>query len=183
MWRVYPLYVICGHRKVPNYRQFLKNASNKSLLVEFLCIYLTLTAPRLLTADQSITLAGSFKDGQLVKVVKYAGIQEKPELYSTHEEADTRLLLHAIDLTKSHRRIVVRCDDTDVLVLLTYCCSKVMFCNCEVYMHAGHCNKVTNRQRFIPINNITSKIGNETSLCLPAAYTYTEWLRQHFIIL
>ena len=91
-------------------------------------------------------------------------------MFSTHEEADTRILLHAIDLATTHSRVVVRCDDNDVLVLLIYYCAKGMFANCKVYMNAGHCSKTTNRQRFIPVNEITSKIGQDVSICLPAAH-------------
>ena len=115
-------------------------------------------------------LAGGFTNGQLVKVVEHTGVRERPELFSTHEEADTRILLHAIDLATTHSRVVVRCDDTDVLVLLIYYCAKGMFANCKVYMNAGHCSKTTNRQRFIPVNEITSKIGQDVSICLPAAH-------------
>ena len=45
-----------------------------------------------------------------------------------------------------------------------------MFANCKVYMNAGHCSKTTNRQGFIPINKITSKIGQDVSICLPASH-------------
>ena len=47
---------------------------------------------------------------------------------------------------------------------------KGMFANCKVYMNAGHCSKTTNRQRFIPINEITSKIWQDVSICLPASH-------------
>ena len=47
---------------------------------------------------------------------------------------------------------------------------KGMFANCKVYMNAGHCSKTTNRHRFIPINEITSKIGQDVSICLPASH-------------
>ena len=95
-------------------------------------------------------MAGGFTNGQLVKVVEHTGVRERPELFSTHEEADT------IDLATTHSRIIVRCDDTDVLVLLIYYCGKGIFANCKVYMNAGHCSKTTNRQRFMDCqqNNI-----------------------------
>ena len=148
----------------------MKNATNKSALAEFICVYLTDTAPQILKEHQWLMLAGGFTNGQLVKVVEHTGVRERPELFSTHEEADTRILLHAIDLATTHSRVVVRCYDTDVLVLLIYYCAKGMFANCKVYMNAGHCRKTTNRQRFIPVNEITSKIGQDVSICLPAAH-------------
>ena len=41
-------------------------------------------------------------------------------MFSTHEEADTRILLHTIDLATTHSRLIVRCDGTDRLVFLIY---------------------------------------------------------------
>ena len=115
-------------------------------------------------------LAGGFTTGQLVKVVEHRGVIERPELFGIHEETDTIILLHTIDLATTHSRIIVRCDDTDVLVLLIYYCGKGIFANCNVYMNAGHCSKTTNRQRFIPVNEITSEIGQDVSIRLPASH-------------
>lgn len=165
-----PSYVINGQRTVPNYRKFLKNATNKSELTDFLCIYLSEHVQSQLRENESVTLAGGFTDGLLVILVDQRGVREVPELFSTHEEADTRLLLHAIHLARSHSRVIVRCDDTDVLVLLIYYCGEGMFESTKVYMNAGHCTKTTNRQRFIPVNNITDKIGQDVSRCLPASH-------------
>lgn len=165
-----PSYVINGQRTVPNYRKFMKSTINKSALANFLCVYLTDEAQSQLEQNQSITLAGGFEDGLQVKVVDHRGVREIPELYSTHEEADTRILLHAIHLARLHSRVIVRCDDTDVLVLLIYYCGEGMFGDTKVYMNAGHCTKATNRQRFIPINSITDEIGQDASRCLPASH-------------
>ena len=165
-----PTYVISGRRRVPNYRTFMKNATKKSALAEFIWAYLTDTAPQFLKEHQWLMLAGGFTNGQLAKVVEHTGVRERPELFSTHEEADTRILLHTIDLATTHSRIIVRCDDTDVSVLLIYYCGKGMFANCKVYMNTGHCSKTTNRQRFIPVNEITSTIGQNVLICLPASH-------------
>ena len=37
-------------------------------------------------------------------------------------------------------------------------------------MNAGHCSKTTNRRRFIPVNEITSTIGQDVSICLQAPH-------------
>ena len=34
----------------------------------------------------------------------------------------------------------------------------------------NHCTKTTHRQRFIPVNEISSKIGQDVSLCYPASH-------------
>jgi len=52
--------------------------------------------------------------------VTSVGVSCLEEMFSSQEEADTRLVLHAIKLSRDHQRIIIRCDDTDVLVLLVY---------------------------------------------------------------
>ena len=37
-------------------------------------------------------------------------------------------------------------------------------------MNAGHCSKTTNRQRFIPVNKITSNIWQDVSICSLASH-------------
>ena len=114
-----PTYVSSGRRRVPAYREFIKNATNKSALAEFIWVYLTDTAPQILKEHQWLMLAGGFTNGQLVEVVEHTGVRERPELFSTHEEADT------IDLATIQPRIIVRCDDTDVSFLLICYCARV----------------------------------------------------------
>ena len=75
-----PTYVIIGRRRVPNYRKFMKNATNKSALAEFICIYLTDTAPQILKEHKWLMLAGGFTNGQLVKVVEHTGVRERPRI-------------------------------------------------------------------------------------------------------
>ena len=95
-----------------------------------------------------------------------------PHLFSTQEEADTRLVLHVIELATTHIRVIVRCDDTDVLVLLLYYCDRGLLAY-EVYMHAGHGVKIATRERNIPFHTIAGKLDNGVSACLPAAHPLT----------
>ena len=93
-----------------------------------------------------------------------------PLLY--HEEVDTRIVLHAIDQSLSHSRIVVRCDDTDVLVILL-CYYNVGLLTDDVYMHAGHSGKVITRERYIPVHTNAGKLGDNVCQCLPAVHALT----------
>ncbi|KAF3854290.1 hypothetical protein F7725_022345 [Dissostichus mawsoni] len=61
-----------------------------------------------------IILAGGFDKGEEVKSICTAGVSSLTSLYSDQEEADTSMVLHAIHLTESYSRIIVRSDDTDV---------------------------------------------------------------------
>ena len=70
-----PTYVISGRRRVPIYRKFIKNATHKSALAQFICVYLTYTAPQILKEHQWIMLAGGFTNGQLVNVIEHTGVR------------------------------------------------------------------------------------------------------------
>ena len=81
-------------------------------------------------------------------------------------------VLHVIDLATTHTRVIVRCDDTDVLVILLYYYNRRLLAD-EVYMHAGHAGKIVTRERYIPIHTIAGKLGNRVSSCPPAVHALT----------
>jgi len=91
------------------------------------------------------------------------------ELYCTHEEADTIIILHTTNLARSDTRVIIGCDDTDVLVLLLHYYSKGHL-DGEVYMHAGHSRKMTTNERYIPVYQLAHKIGQKVCACLPAMH-------------
>ena len=53
-------------------------------------------------------------------------IVELNHLFPTQEEADTRIILHAADFCKVASRMIVRADDTDIVVLLLYYSAKMI---------------------------------------------------------
>ena len=72
----------------------------------------------------------------------------------THEEADTRMLLHAVDsANKGYRRIMLRTVDTDVLVLAvsTVVCLK----DTEIWVAFG----TGKHLRYIPAHDIDIHFG------------------------
>lgn len=146
-----PTHVITGNTKVPNYRNCLRSSGNKTALCIFVSNYIITAASQRMHSDDSIILTGGFEKGEEVKSVCKAGVSILTSLYSDQEEADTRMVLHAIHLSESYSRITVRCDDTDVEVLLIYYASKGMFGSSIAYMHAGH----GMRERYFPINTIS----------------------------
>ena len=79
------------------------------------------------------------------------------KLFSTHEEADTRVVLHAVNMPSKFARTIIRSDDTDVLVLLLHYANQGQLSK-EVFMHAGHAGQFTARERFIPIHTRMSPL-------------------------
>ena len=81
-------------------------------------------------------------------------------LYSNQEEADTRMILQASSLSRDHEKIIIQCDDTDVLVLLVYYFSRGHLSD-HVYMYAGHSGK----ERYIPVHRIANELGQTVCEC------------------
>ena len=50
------------------------------------------------------------------------------------------MILHASSLPRDHEKVIIRCDDTDVLVLLVYCFSRGQLTD-HVHMYTGHSGK------------------------------------------
>lgn len=82
-----------------------------------------------------------------------------PNLKANHEEADTRLIFHISQQTNFHT-IVVKADDTDILILLLYFnFNDSSFETKEIYMEKGHNTSATNQKRFVPVHAIGKALG------------------------
>ena len=73
------------------------------------------------------------------------------DLFSTQEEADARILLHAAHMTP---RIVICSPDTDVAILATYLSPKLGEIS-EMYFYTG----VGDKRRFIDIHGLACALG------------------------
>ena len=93
-----------------------------------------------------------------------------PEKKSNHEEADTKIIRHAIEADKlAHKgNIVVRAHDTDVAVLLVNHCWKI---GRTVWMDVGTVSK--KNRRFINITEIQKSLGPGVCRSLPAFHAFT----------
>ena len=71
-------------------------------------------------------IAGSFGNPEIVKVVSDQEVFDCPDLYSTQEEADNRMILQALHADKRLKelgkqgKIIIKTSDTDVIVLCIY---------------------------------------------------------------
>jgi len=98
-------YQIQGNRDVLNYRNFLKSNANNASLAAFICQYVCNYGQDFLPAEKSVVLAGGFEDGEVVEVVTSVGVSCLEEMFSSQEEADTWLVLHAIKLSRDHQDV------------------------------------------------------------------------------
>ncbi|CAG9762726.1 unnamed protein product [Ceutorhynchus assimilis] len=165
-------YSIVSSRKVPNYKDFLKSTSNKMSLIKFVTQYLIKSSPKL-PPEKVLWIAGGLQDGSMSIKVKNSGVTVDELLQSNHEEADTRLIFHLVH-SSTGSPIVVKSDDTDVLVLLIYFYWNDKKLNAsEIYMEKGHNTTSTNKKRFVPIHLIAQNLQKPISDGLPAFHAIT----------
>ena len=86
----------------------------------------------------------------------------------THKEADTRILLHAVDsANKGYRRIILHTVDTDVLVLAVS--TVVSLEDTEIWVAFG----TGKHLRYIPAHDIAKVLEYEKALYLPMPHAFT----------
>ena len=97
---------------------------------------------------------------------KRLNIDEIPELHCDHEEADTRLLLHAKHATPNYDSIVIRSPDTDVFIILMGLKSSL---DAAVYMDTG----TGNNRRIISIDKVSEDIGADMCSAIISFHSFT----------
>ena len=65
-----------------------------------------------------MVLRGGFKNGKDCMMIIRGHVAKLSSLESDHEEADTRLLLHAHNASHDHPQVIVQLPDTDVAIIL-----------------------------------------------------------------
>ena len=97
-------------------------------MITFLGEYITGVGMPLLPlkVGQTYFLVGTFSNLEIVKTVSAGYVENCFDMHSSHEEADTRMILHAIVADRQFKeqkvkgRIIIKCSDTDVLVLFVH---------------------------------------------------------------
>lgn len=149
------------------WQQYICNPVNKTNLQLFLGRTWIELAAKELKQDEMLVLAGCFESGKDVACVSRGNVRLLPHLESDHEEADTRIILHAQDCAYDHPRIVVQSPDTDVAILSIYAYESLM-CE-ELWFRTGTKDKL----RFIPIHTLAQKLGPVLCKLLPCFHALT----------
>jgi len=137
-----------------NWKGFLSEGENKTELVSYYTEYICSSRERL-THGRTVIISGG--RGDTAVQISPDGIANVPDLESNQEEADTRIVLHAIfAVEKGSNVVVIRSPDTDVLLLLLHHCETIK--SPEVYFHTDTKGKHVNHTRFIPVHAIHSAL-------------------------
>ena len=176
----YRVYQVIGGRPVPPWRKFLNMADNKQSLAQFLCEYMVLNAPSAMKAlpKCKLVIAGGFSDGNLTKSISSSGVEDATTLFSSQEEADTRMLLHVsssnTDFGCSGVRgnVIIKSADTDVLVLAVHYFPKMDHID-GMWIETGVITSSTDKRRYIPVHAICASLGRDFCHILPAVHAVT----------
>ena len=157
-----PIRRVIESRDVPlprNWANFLSLSENKADLGHFLSEELCSQA----TSEQEIVVAGGFKDEREVRSSKTS--TDIAQLRATHEEADTRLVLHALNCP--FEVVVVASKDTDVLVMLL---AHFPNMQCEhLWMRSG----TAKQRKYIPIRETFNNLPRGAAGSLLAFHALT----------
>ena len=91
---------------------------------------------------------------------------EVPELCADHEEADTRMLLHANHAAKDSRNIIIRSDDTNVFAIALATADKV---SATLYMMMGP----SSNSRIVSVSALSRKLGCKISAAVIVMHCFT----------
>ncbi|KAG1647324.1 Down syndrome cell adhesion molecule-like protein 1 [Nymphon striatum] len=146
---------------LPNkWTDFMASTDNKGDL----CLYLSnalATAP----SEKTIVVGGGFASETEVRSTDanmYTDLLER-----THEEADTRVVLHCIH--SNEQTIVVTASDTDILILLLAHFNKLT-CS-QLWLKAG----TSKKPKYVPIHDIRKQLGfsDQVYEIIPAFHAIT----------
>ena len=127
-----------------NWKSFVSSSANKDDLAEFLSGALKKKAAEL-NNEYELVIGGGFYN--ILEVWSSKG-RDIENLKSSHEEADTRLILHANDAyMNGYQKIVLQCRDTDILILALAFKGQL---SQEIWM----CTGTANKRQYIPVNKI-----------------------------
>lgn len=148
------------------FQKYISNAANKVSLSAFLTETWVETAKHLLPAEKELVIGGGTVDGYVALSVKNGHCHEVPALNSDHEEANTRMLLHAQHASQGAQKIIIQSPDTDVLLCVTH---YVEIGTGELWFRTG----VKDRLRYIPAHKIALNLGPLICKALPAFHALT----------
>jgi hypothetical protein len=127
---------------------------------------------------QLLLWAGGFSEGEVTKTVSVAGVKDAHDLFCTQEEADTRMILHAMHANRAFAdlnakgTVVIKSSDTDVLVLALHYFPQMDHID-QMWIETGVITAATDLRRYIPVHQLCGTLSSEFCQILPAAHALT----------
>ncbi|XP_028391978.1 uncharacterized protein LOC114516648 isoform X2 [Dendronephthya gigantea] len=157
-----------AEQKLPTqWSKFLKHGRNKEDLVRFLFEQWS-TYASFMFSGIVVYVCHDDKCHRLKPGIEGAPltIREIATLSCDHEEADTRMLLHANHASQSYGNILIKSPDTDVFIIMLYFCHILQ---CELFFETG----VNEKTRIINVRCVQQQIGEKEGKALVGFHAYT----------
>ena len=159
------VFLVIEGRTIPVWKKFLSAQENIQALINFFGTYLLRIARNNPFVQPGHTLYGAVIFGNLrvVKVFSEQIVTDFPELYSSQEEADTRMMLQALHADKNLQeigkkdQIIIKTFDTDVIVLCIDFFPR-MTNTTELWVQMRNVRNVKNGRRFFPIYHLCASL-------------------------
>ncbi|KAK3096470.1 hypothetical protein FSP39_000527 [Pinctada imbricata] len=169
------VYQVLESRGLPDLKKFLAVEENKRQLVSFLGSFVekVVCMSERVPNGKTLYMAGAFDNPDIVKKFTTEEVNLCEELGSTQEEADTRIILHLINIDSSFKRsgtrgrVIVQSSDTDVLVLCCHFLQKLTNTD-ELWIQKGHC--VRDGKKFVPVHDIYKALPSHVPKVLPVLH-------------
>lgn len=148
--------------KIKNWRRMLACSESKTKLAHFLADSWKCELKRKRIGDKILFVTC---DEKCFKIT-YSQVEEIEELKSNHEEADTRIFLHAKHAAATFGTVVIVADDTDVLIIALYLSQFIS--NNLLIRHGTKC-----RLRLLDIKKLSSALGKVVCSALLGLHSWT----------
>ena len=142
---------IKADHKIHQWRKFLSNSKNKSLLIKFIAEEWQNERHRERIVGKTIFVTTEDYCYEISSI----GVTTREELRSTQEEADTRVFLHAAHAAAAgYRAVVITSEDTDVFVLSL---AFKGFISCPMFVKRSQ----QTRTAYMDVSGIVPMLGSE----------------------
>ena len=145
---------IVASAEIKQWGSFLSSNENKNSLVTFIVPEWKKREYRskILHKDLFVT------DGSRTFIVNSQEVRDEVQLESNHEEADTRMLLHAKHASSNVGKMLISSPDTDVFII---CSSVNLLRDAELFFLTG----VKSSRRVIDVDKISDDIYEDLNSC------------------
>jgi hypothetical protein len=153
-----------NQQRSAEFSELLKNDSFKNAFVDFLTVYFETDEITSILGNKQLYVTNNTK---CFLYESESGVVQKTEvdnLRCLHEEADTRMVYHIFSLS-STKNIVVKANDTDVLIILLANVWKLNI-NHLIWMNIKSNN-------YVDVSSLAAKLGQSLCLALPALHALT----------
>lgn len=151
-------------QKTPRqFKKYLSAGTNKEDLVEFL---FQSWKSSTLTTSMKVQVTHGKHCHELTWIDGHCHVKECHELESDHEEADTRLFLHAKHASADCPTVVIKSPDTDVAIIALNLQDSI---DCDLYFWTG----TKNKRRILDVKKMCEQLGSGLCKALIGLHTFT----------